>query len=47
MPTKPWAQNLKEKRHLENLDMVGGIMLFIVCLFNDVLTQSEDTAPSD
>jgi hypothetical protein len=46
MPTKSWAQNLKGKSHLEDLDMTGGI-LFIVCLFNDVVTQSDDTTPND
>jgi hypothetical protein len=47
MPTKSWAQNLKGNSHLEDLDMVGGIMLFIFCLFNDIVTQSDDTDPSD
>ena len=27
--------------------MVGGIMLFIFCLFKDIVSQSDDTAPSD
>jgi len=47
MPTKSWAQNPKGKSKLEDLYIVGGIMLFIFCLFNDIVTQTDDTAPSD
>ena len=44
---KVLGAKFERKSHLEDLDMVGGIMLFIFCLLNDIVTQSDDTTPSD